>query len=163
MAKHVAKEMAMTPTETHPDANHGVPRPVLMAAAALLTFAFLASSFVRFTGVGAVHMPVVASAQVVRLHFLDRTDGGVDVLDADDGHLIYTVAPGTNGFIRATLRGLARERMREGVGEAPPFTLTRWQDGTISLEDTSIGRRIDLDAFGPANAGAFVPLFATRR
>ena len=153
----------MTPTQIQPRPASGIPRPVLIAAAALLAFTFASASFVRVTGVGAVHMPVVAPAQVLHLHFLDKDDGGIDVVDAADGRLVYTVAPGTNGFIRATLRGLARERLREGVGQVPPFTLKRWDDGTISLEDASIGRRIDLDAFGPTNAGAFVQLFATRR
>jgi len=153
----------MTPTEVQLRPATGIPRPVLYAAAALLLFALAGVGFVRATGVGAVHMPVVAPAQVLRLHFVDKEDGGIDVVDAADAHVIYTVAPGTNGFIRATLRGLARERIREGIGEAPPFTLTRWDDGTISLEDASIGRRVDLDAFGPANAGAFVQLFAARR
>ena len=153
----------MTPTQVQPKAEAGIPRPVLLAAAALLVFALAGAGFVRVTDVGAVHMPVVAAAQALHLHFLDRDDGGIDVIDAADGRVIYTVAPGTNGFIRATLRGLARERIREGVGEVPPFTLTRWDDGTISLEDAATGRRIDLDAFGPTNAGAFVQLFAARR
>ena len=33
-----------------------------------------------------------------------------------------------------------------------PFTLTRWSDGTVSLEDTTTSRRVNLDAFGPDNA-----------
>ena len=84
------------------------------------------------------------------------------MVDSRDGKEIYRVQPGTNGFIRATIRGLTRERRREGVGQIPPFALTRWSDGTLSLEDSSIRRRIDLDAFGPTNAQAFAQLFAAR-
>jgi putative photosynthetic complex assembly protein len=84
------------------------------------------------------------------------------VVDASDGKIIYTVAPGTNGFIRATVRGLAQEREREGIGRETPFTLTHWSDGTMSLADSAIGRRISLDAFGPTNAGAFAQLFSAR-
>ena len=83
-------------------------------------------------------------------------------MDAADGRQLYKVEPGTNGFIRATMRGLARERMRAGIGAEAPFKLTRWSNGTLSLLDETSGRRIDLDAFGPANAGAFAQFFATQ-
>ncbi len=148
-------------------ANHeasagGMPRSLLFGAAALIVFTFLASGLARLTDIGAVHMPVVAPVETLLLRFRDQQDGGVAVIDARDGKEIYVVQPGTNGFIRATLRGLTRERLREGVGEAPPFALTRWNDGTLSLEDSSIQRRIELDAFGPTNAQAFAQFFAAR-
>ena len=63
-------------------------------------------------------------------------------------------------IIRATMRGLARERIRSGIGSETPFKLTRWSDGTLSLLDETSGRRIDLDAFGPTNAGAFAQFFS---
>ncbi len=72
---------------------------------------------------------------------------------------IYTIAPETNGFMRATMRGLVRERKRSGIGDATPFLLTRWDDGRMSLEDTTTGRRVPLEAFGQTNAGAFAHLF----
>ncbi len=40
---------------------------------------------------------------------------------------------------------------------SPPFTLTRWRDGTLSLADEATGRRIDLDAFGPTQAASLRP------
>jgi len=75
---------------------------------------------------------------------------------------LYIVEPGIGGFIRATMRGMARERHREGIGEETPFTLTRWTDGTVSLQDSTTGRTINLDAFGPTNAEAFARLFNDR-
>ena len=67
---------------------------------------------------------------------------------------MYVVAPGTNGFLRGVLRGLARERKLERSAIEPPFRLTRWADGRLSLEDPATGRRIDdLEAFGPTNDG----------
>ena len=89
-------------------------------------------------------------------------DGGIDIHDAADGATISTVPPGVGGFVRATMRGLARERRREDIGEEIPFTLTRWTDGTVSLEDKTTGRRVNLDAFGPTNAEAFARLFNAR-
>ena len=147
-------------TETR---NSGVPRALLGGAAALVAFTFLASAGARLTDIGTVHMPAAQPVETLSLRFLDQDDGGVAVVDAADNTRLFTVQPGTNGFIRATLRGLARERKREGVGEAPPFELTHWNDGTLSLEDATIGRRIGLDAFGPTNAEAFAQLFAARR
>lgn len=143
--------------------NPGVPRGLLVGAAALVAFAFLASGVARLTDIGTVHMPPAQPVETLTLRFVDQDNGGVAVIDAADNSQIFTVEPGTNGFIRATLRGLARERRREGVGEAPPFELTHWNDGTLSLEDATIGRRIGLDAFGPTNANAFAQLFAARR
>ena len=139
-----------------------VPRSLLGGAAALIAFTFLASGFAHITDIGAVHMPVAQPVETLRLRFVDDTDGGVGVIDAGDGKRIYTVQPGANGFIRATLRGLTRERRRVGVGEEPPFRLIHWNDGTLSLEDSTVGRKIGLDAFGPTNAQAFAQLFAAR-
>ena len=57
------------------------------------------------------------------------------------------------------MRGLARERRREGAGDATPFVLTAWSDGRISLDDSATGRTVPLEAFGPTNEGAFAQLF----
>ena len=140
----------------------GVPRPVLFGAAALIGFAVLAVGFSVASDVGATHMPNVPAQERLALRFEDRDDGAVLVRDAETGRSIYVVAPGTNGFIRATMRGLTRERMRAGVGAEPPFLLTHWTDGTITLEDKTTGRKIGLDAFGPTNAQAFAQFFTTR-
>ncbi len=138
------------------------PRVLLAGAAALIVFAFVATGAARMTDIGTVHMPSAAPVETLLLRFVDDADGGVGIIDSKDGARIYTVAPGTNGFIRATVRGLTRERLREDVGETPPFRLTHWNDGTLSLEDVTIGRRVNLDAFGPTNAEAFAQLFAAR-
>ena len=144
--------------------HHGgsLPRGVLIAAGALITFAISITLFGRISDIGAVHMPDVKPYKVLELRFEDRDDGAVVVHDAGDGANLYTVQPGVGGFIRATMRGMARERRREDIGEQPPFTLTRWTDGTVSLQDKSTGRTINLDAFGPTNAEAFARLFSDR-
>ena len=132
-----------------------VPRGVLISAGALIAFAIAITLFGRVTDIGVSHMPAAQPYQVVEMRFEDGPDGSVAIHDAGDGKVFYTVQPGADAFIRATVRGLAHERLREGIGETPPFTLTRWSDGTLSLEDKSTGRRINLDAFGPTQAGAF--------
>jgi putative photosynthetic complex assembly protein len=140
----------------------GFPRGVLLGAGALIAFAFSITLFSRTSDIGALHMPKAQAYQVLHLDFVDGDDGSVAILDASDGALIYTVAPGTNGFVRSAVRGFAHERRRDGIGPAQPFTLTRWTDGTLSLQDEATGRRIDLDAFGPTQAESFARLFQAR-
>jgi putative photosynthetic complex assembly protein len=94
----------------------------------------------------------------VDLRFEDRADGGVSVRRADDGSEVAVLAPGTEGFMRATLRGLARERRRDGLGPEKPFRLTAWAGGGLGLEDTATGRVLDMRAFGPTQAEAFARL-----
>ena len=145
------------------NADHtGVPRALLLGALALVMVTIMGSGFARVTEVGVSRMPASTAVATLLLRFDDLEDGGVAVRNAADGNLLYKVEPGTNGFIRGTMRGLARERRNAGFGAAEPFKLTRWSDGTISLQDETSGRRLDLDAFGPTNAGAFAQFFATK-
>lgn len=72
--------------------------------------------------------------------------------------MVAVIPPGTNGFLRGSLRGLARERKRQGIGAGPAFRLVRWADGRLTLEDPATRRVIDLAAFGPTNSGAFADL-----
>lgn len=135
-----------------------IPRGGLMAGAGLVLFALAAVTTARLTGVGEVHMTVPAVAESRDLNFADGPGGAVLVLDHRDGHLVETLAPGSNGFIRVVLRGLARERKLGDIGPQPPFRLTRHVNGQLTLTDTSSGKQIDLDAFGSANVGAFARL-----
>jgi len=147
---------------TTPAASGTLPRGLLYGASALVGMAVTLTCVARLSDFGTLHMPTEQVIQSLSLRFEDRSDGSVAVRDAGSDKIIYTVAPGTNGFIRATVRGLAQEREREGIGRETPFTLTHWSDGTLSLADSAIGRRISLDAFGPTNAEAFAQLFLAR-
>ena len=144
-------------------AQHGLPRPVLRGAAILIGFALLSAGGSRLTDIGTLHMPAARAVETLTLRFVDQPDGSVAVRDAVDGSTFYVVQPGAYGFIRSTVRGLARERRRADLGESTPFTLTRWSDGTVSLEDASTSRRVNLDAFGHDNVRAFAQLFTERR
>ena len=156
-------EVSIGKREGSSSVHDGVPRPILRGAAVLISFALLTTAFARFTDVGTLHMPGAGAIESLALRFADRDDGAIDVRDARDGQVFYVVQPGAYGFIRSTLRGLARERRRAGLDGSTPFALTRWSDGTLSLEDAATGRRINLDAFGPDNSKAFAQLFAERR
>ncbi len=143
---------------SNPFEDRPFPRGALISAAALVGFALVATTVARYGDVGTVK--VEASTPVVSrdLHFQDRADGAVVVVSVPDGETIQVLAPGSNNFIRGVLRGLVRERQLHEVGQQPHFRLTRWADGRISLHDTATGRDIELDAFGPTNAGAFASL-----
>ncbi len=138
-------------------AGPGFPRVPLYAAGALVLFMLLAVTLVRLTGIGVVHVVDAPVVETREFRFEDRPDGSIAVLDAHY-HQIDTVAPGSNGFLRGTLRGLARERKREGIGPDIPFRMVGHADGRLMLEDPGTGRRVDLGSFGPTNAAAFARL-----
>jgi putative photosynthetic complex assembly protein len=133
------------------------PRGALIAAAALVGLAIVAAGVGRVSGIGVTRMPAAAPVLARALHFTDRDDGAVVVSDTD-GRTVAVLDPGTNGFARGALRGLARTRKLEDIGAAAPFILTRWADGRLSLEDPSTKQQINLEAFGATNSAVFARL-----
>jgi putative photosynthetic complex assembly protein len=106
--------------------------------------------------IGGTHPTQKARALQQRdLVFEDRADGAVTVRDAANPAALAVLDPGTNGFIRAALRGMARERMRDAHGPEIPFSLVAWDDGRLTLDDPATGRRIDIKAFGHTQAESF--------
>ncbi len=143
-----------------------LPRGTLVTAAALVLFALGAVAIMRIAHVpasasplalrAANHMVPVASRN---LRFIDRADGAVLIEDADSGGTASVIAPGQQtGFIRGVMRGLARERRMHGIGNQPPFNLSLWRDGELSLTDSATGRSIELTAFGSTNRASFAVL-----
>ncbi|MGJ7506188.1 photosynthetic complex assembly protein PuhC [Variovorax sp. GT1P44] len=135
-----------------------LPAGVMGALGALVLAALFAVSFVRLTGIGVVHVADAEAVSVREFRFEDRPDGGITVLDARSGRPVHSVAPETNGFLRGTMRGLARERHRRGIGAEIPFRMVGRADGKLTLEDPATGRRVDLGSFGPTNAAVFAGL-----
>ena len=142
------------------------PRGALIAAGSLVAFSLLATAVGRLERLNAPPPPVATSrtapADTVELRFADEANGAVTVRNASSGRTIATLAPGTNGFVRGVMRGLARERKMRGVGAGPPFELSRWNDRRLTLRDTVTGRVIDLDAFGSSNKEDFVQLLRAK-
>ncbi len=99
-----------------------------------------------------------AVAQSAQLRFTDAPGGVVVASDADTGAVLARVMPGEGGFIRVTLRSMAGERQRHGLGAETPFSLVRTKSGKLVLTDPATGRIMALDAFGPTNAAAFARL-----
>ncbi len=88
------------------------------------------------------------------LHFKDLPDGGVAIIDATSGKTLDS-AHGEQGFLRGTLRAMARERKQRGLGSEAPLQLIARADGRLTLADETTGARIDLESFGPTNAAVF--------
>lgn len=155
-------------SHAHSHANT-VPRPALAMAFALVIVSLLMTAAVQLglaerEAVPAVERSkaAVAPARTLSLRFADMPDGAVRVSNAASGAVIASLK-GENdggGFVRGVLRGMARERQMRGVGQEPPFTLTLWRDGSLTLDDPATGRAVELGAFGPDNRAAFLHFIA---
>lgn len=142
----------------NPSLQSKLPMLPLAAMAALVLSSLIGVGLVRLGGLSAQQQPDAATLAVRQLRFEDRDDGGIEVRDARSGALLDTVAPGTNGFLRSTMRGLVRERKRQGLGPETPFELLGRSDGRLTLVDPGTGRRVDLESFGPNNSAVFARL-----
>jgi putative photosynthetic complex assembly protein len=138
------------------------PRGALLAAAAILASSIALAAIGRLTGV-ANSTPTAAMVTSRALLFEDRPNGAVAVFDADHPSTpISIIAPDTNGFLRATMRGLARQRLRQDASETTPFRLTEWADGRLTLEDPTTGRKVEMEAFGLTNEEVFARLLTAK-
>ncbi|HVY33942.1 MAG TPA: photosynthetic complex assembly protein PuhC [Caulobacteraceae bacterium] len=135
------------------------PRGALIAAGAMVFFSLAATTIVRLERLNAPPAPpsraAPAPARAIDVRFTDEPNGSVAVRDSRTDQVVFSLEPGTNGFVRSVMRGLVLDRKRRGLGRAQPFRIAQWADGRLTLEDTATGRLIDLDAFGPTNRDAF--------
>jgi len=91
------------------------------------------------------------------LRFDDLPDGAVAAIDVNSGKLVQRFE-GEQGFLRGTLRAMARERKLHGAGRDYPFQLMLHEDGRLTLLDPQTGMRIALESFGATNTGVFARL-----
>jgi putative photosynthetic complex assembly protein len=137
-----------------------MPRGPLWAIGAVLLAVLVGVAGVRLSG-ESIRAPDAAAVATRSLRFEDRSDGSVAVLDERSGAQIDTIH-GEAGFLRGALRAMARERRKQGLGSAPPFELIARADGRLTLIDPATGERVDLESFGPTNAGAFARLLTAQ-
>ena len=134
------------------------PRPALFMAAGVLAASIAAAAVGHLTGV-ADSRPTGRAVASRDLLFRDQANGAVAIYDATrPAEPFETVAPETNGFLRATVRGLAQQRLRAHDDVDVPFRLTAWNDGRLTLQDPATGRSIDMEAFGHTNEAVFAHL-----
>ncbi len=96
-------------------------------------------------------------AQQRLLRFDDLPDGAVAAMDVQSGELVQRFE-GEQGFLRGTLRAMARERKLHGVARGEAFELLLHADGRLTLLDPQTGMRIALESFGATNTGVFARL-----
>ena len=142
-----------------------VPRGALIGVAILLMFVIAMTGAVRFGFIPRAADPAITRAesnvmpaQQRSLRFVDRADGAVVVTDASSGETVTVVEFGKGGFLRATMRRLAKARVAAGIGAEPPFTLTRWENGALSLTDPTTGRDAEIYGFGPDHTKSFADM-----
>ncbi len=129
------------------------PRLPLLAAGGMVALALLAAIGGRLAGDGKMQ-PTGTLVAERDLCFEDRADGAVLIINAANNKTIK-VMTGQNGFLRGTLRGFARTRHMDGIGDSLPFRLTSWSDGRLILFDPATGRHVDIEAFGTLNEAVF--------
>lgn len=144
-----------------------VPKEALIGAGALLACVLALTGAVSWG-----YLPQEANPQLQRaaahvqpalqrsLRFQDRSDGAVVVTDAASGTVIKIIGFGEEGFTRATIRRLAKLRTKAGFGPETPFTLTKWQNGALSLTDPATGESAELQGYGPDHTANFESLLA---
>nr|WP_279639118.1 photosynthetic complex assembly protein PuhC [Sphingomicrobium sediminis] len=139
-----------------------MPRPPLYMIGALMVLTVILAGLGGLGIMPREAVPEVARAEAGTsatasrtLFFRDEADGGILIVDAASDETITRYAPGTGGFIRSTMRSLVHHRRLQGIGAVTPFTLTRWNDGGLTLADPETGRSVELVSFGRDNEATF--------
>ncbi|MEH6789317.1 photosynthetic complex assembly protein PuhC [Parasphingorhabdus sp.] len=152
------------------DHNPTVPPGALIAAAALLLFTMALTGAVRLGLIpqsgdpdGSRAAQQIAPAQVRELRFADRADGAVVVTDAATGAKVMEIGFGEGGFVRATLRRMAKVRADKQIGSEPPFKLIRWENGALTLTDPQTGKDAEIQGFGPDHTATFASMLQDGR
>ena len=133
----------------------GLNRPMAWIGVILLAM-LVAVGLARWSGLDP-RTPDAAVQWQRDLQFRDAAGGDIAVLDHRTGQQVAQFS-GEQGFLRSTLRALARERHREKIGADAPFLLIGRTDGRLTLLDPTTQQRIDLESFGPSNAAIFAGL-----
>ncbi len=144
-------------------AQNKVPRGFIIGAGILILFALAATLFSRTADVGRVAMPPAEVVESQSIRFVARGGGSYDVHEQTTGRVIASLEAGEGGFVLGALRGLNRNRMRQGVDYEAPYEIIRWSDGRLTLVDRAADQTIEADAFGPTNAESLARLLDAAR
>jgi putative photosynthetic complex assembly protein len=132
-----------------------VPKPALYMAAAMIVFVIGLAASARIFGFGSEHDRGGTVLVERDLQFADAPDGGIIVTDATTKQASARIDPGTNGFVRGSLRALARGRTAAGIAHDVPFKLVRYTDGRLVLIDPSTKQSVTISSFGHTQVESF--------
>lgn len=144
------------PTHSQAQPRQILPQHIAVVLGLVLLITLALVAVVRYSGVD-IRYADAPSQQVRLLRFADMDNGDIGVVNAQDGSELARFS-GEQGFMRGALRALARERKRRDIGPMVPFELHARTDGRLTLIDPATQVRLDLESFGPANAGLFAQL-----
>lgn len=96
------------------------------------------------------------------IKFFDEADGTVRVEDGVTGEEVGRFGPGTGGFVRSTARSLVHKRRINKIGRAVPFDLIEWENGGLTLSDSTTGETVELAAFGKDNRKVFADMLVRK-
>jgi len=133
-----------------------LPKHIALVLGLVMLATLILVAVVRFSGVD-IRYADSPSQQVRLLRFADMDNGDIGVINAQDGSELARFS-GEQGFMRGALRAMARERKRRDIGPMDPFELHARTDGRLTLIDPTTHMRLDLESFGPTNAGLFAQL-----
>ena len=133
-----------------------LPKHIALVLGLVMLATLILVAVVRFSGVD-IRYADSPSQQVRLLRFADMDNGDIGVINAQDGSELARFS-GEQGFMRGALRAMARERKRRDIGPMDPFELHARTDGRLTLIDPATQMRLDLESFGPTNAGLFAQL-----
>jgi putative photosynthetic complex assembly protein len=142
--------------------DNNVSPVALLLIAGLLVTVFTGVATYRWSGMRPEGNPFSTIVETRALHFVDKPDGSIEIFDQGATKPFDIAAPQTNGFLRGTLRGLARARKLNHAGAEPPFELVRFADGRLSLRDPVDGREIAMEPFGQSNSDVFKRLLTLK-
>lgn len=138
-----------------PFGDRPFPRGALIGAATVVALTVAFAAYSRLSGASTAQLPEPRAVTTRELWFIDQPGGAVSVVDARTKNDVQVLQPGSNGFLRATLRSFARDRRSRGIDSSAPFRLAASADGRLTLADPTTGRNIELEAFGRTNAATF--------
>lgn len=109
------------------------------------------------------HEQAVAVVKSTFLVFKDGSNGDilVEVINSGEQNSRSSKSlrlSGEQGFLRGTLRALARERKVRNLSPDAPFVLTLDKNASLSITDPLTQKGINLEAFGSDNLAVFEQL-----
>jgi putative photosynthetic complex assembly protein len=130
-----------------------IPKVLLRAMLALPLAALAIVGANAVSGRPQVGVPHAAEVVQERSLVLEGRGAKAVALRDADGTLLAEMENG--GFITVVQNGLQRARLVQGVDQALPVRLVRFDNGRLSLIDDASGWSVELHAFGDLNQAAF--------